>query len=357
MIFIVRITVKIFKVLRQFFKPKLISALFLNTFIVTSVNALELEKYPRLQESVAPLIQNKIYTQAELNKIFSTVTLREEVVKKKANSAESKLTWGGGYRPGGYKGIFIQPERIQLGVEFWNTHKALLDRADQQLGLEPHMIIAIIGVETKFGANKGKHSVLESIATFANRGSKLQFNQLPIFLKLVKQGDLSIDAKGSYSGAMGIPQFISSSYRDFGIDFDEDNKVDLISNNADAIGSVANYFKEHYWQKGEQVLLPIEAKSNSAAKQLSKMAVKRVNSRSKPKTTLAEVSPLLKQMPRNVLVNTPVSVFEFLDANDRAEYFLGLHNFYVIMKYNHSYLYARAVYDLSNDILQAYENQ
>lgn len=324
---------------------------------IVPANALNLKDYPRLQESIQPLIQKNVYTQAELNAIFKTLQLREEVIRKKANSAESKLTWGGGRRPGGYKGIFLQPERIQLGVEFWNVNKESLTRASEEFGLEPQIIVAIIGVETKFGQNKGQHSVLESISTFVDRGSQLQFNQLPIFLELVKKGYLSIDAQGSYSGAMGIPQFISSSYRDFGVDFDGDKQVDLISNTDDAIGSVANYFKKHYWKKNQPVMISVQARSKEAAQQLSEMAVRKVNSRSKAKTTLAQVSFLLKNTPSDLSMDTPVGIFEFLDKNGKAEYFLGQHNFYVIMKYNHSYLYGRAVYDLSERILQAYESQ
>jgi len=316
-------------------------------------HALDLSAHPRLQKAVAPLIAEGVYTTQELNQLFAKVSLRAEVIKKKENSAERKLTWGGGYRPGGYRGIFLQQDRIQQGVQFWNENSVDLSRARSELGVEAHIISAIIGVETKYGGNKGSHSVLESIATFANRGSRLQTGQLPVFLRLVKKGHLPIDALGSYSGAMGIPQFISTSYRDFGYDFSGDGRVDLISNTSDAIGSVANYFYKHGWRKGAPVMVRVKPISSNAADQLSKMAVTKINSRSKPKNTLSDVSSLLSSVPNGLSPTTPLGIFKFLDENDQAEYFLGLHNFYVIMRYNHSALYARAVHELSEAIQQS----
>lgn len=317
--------------------------------------ALDLKNYPRLQESIAPLISKGIYTEAELQRVFANITLKEEVIKKKANAAEKVLTWGrGGRRGTGYRGIFLQQDRIEQGAQFWRENVSVMDHAENQLGLNGAMISAIIGVETKFGQNKGRHLVLESIATHANRGSKLQFGQLPIFLTLVKQGHLDINAKGSYSGAMGIPQFISSSYRDFGIDFDNDNVVDLVSNTNDAIGSVANYFKKHDWRRNEPVMFQVQPKNAQAAAELKAMAVTKINSRVKPKTNLQAVSHLIEGLPENVSASTPLSIFRFLDENDQPEYFLGYHNFYVIMRYNHSALYARAVYELSQEIAKAY---
>ena len=335
---------------------KFVACAFSLSFMFTGLQqayALNLDQHPRLQAAVAPLISKGIYTEKELKRVFSTISLREEVVKKKANAAEKKLTWGGGYREGGYRGIFLQPDRIQQGADYIKANQALMQRAEEELGLEPNMIAAIIGVETKFGQNKGKHLVFESIATHANNGSKLQFGQLPIFLTLVKKGHLPIDVKGSYSGALGIPQFISSSYRDYGVDFDTDGRVDLVSNTADAIGSVANYFKRHQWKAGDPVMQKITPKSEKDARILDQMVVKKINSRVKPKTTLSKVSPYLQSIPSGLLPETRLSIFKFLGENDQPEYFLGLHNFYVIMRYNHSALYARAVYELSQEISNA----
>ncbi len=343
-------------------KKTYISSLFSVVFSVVILiawqpaKAIDLDQYPRLQKALKPLINKGVYSENELKQIFSRVELRQEVIKKKANAAEKVLTWGrGGKRGTGYRGIFIQDERIQQGAQFWREHQSLMDQATDKLGLEASMIAAIIGVETKFGQNKGNHLVLDSISShIVNRNSKLQTSQLPIFLTLVKEGHLPIDTKGSYSAAVGIPQFISSSYRDYGIDFDGDNRVDLISSTADAIGSVANYFKRHQWRSGQAVMSKVIPKDKKAAMQLDKMAVTKINSRVKPKTTLAAVTPYLKSAPSNIKPETALSIFKFLDENDHAEYFVGYHNFYVIMRYNHSALYARAVYELSQQISKAY---
>jgi len=316
-------------------------------------SALNLNDHARLKSAVQPLITDGTYTVSQLNDIFRGVTLRKSVIKKKENSAERKLTWQGGYRKGGYKGIFIQQDRIEKGSQFWAKHSVTMQRAQEVFEVEPHIVSAIIGVETKFGAHKGKHKVLESIATFADRGSKLQYGQLPIFLRLVAKGDLDINVMGSYSGAMGVPQFISSSYRDFGVDFDKDGRVDLLGNEIDAIGSVANYFSEHGWKQAQPVMVKLDPLPGSL-QTLKAQSVKRINSRSKPQTTLANLAPLLKKTPKHIALNEAVGVFEFDNEEGQAEYYIGLHNFYVIMRYNHSYLYARAVYELSNEILSAH---
>jgi len=293
-------------------------------FASHSILALNLDQYPRLKEATAPLVSKGIYSQAELNQVFAGVELREEVIKRKANAAEKVLTWGrGGRRGTGYRGIFLQADRIEQGAEYWRANKTLMDKATVELGLDGSMIAAIIGVETKFGQNKGSHLVLESIATHANRGSKLQFGQLPIFLTLVKQGHLPIDVKGSYSGALGIPQFISSSYR-------------------------------HQWRSDQPVMQKVSPVDSAAAQALDAMAVTKINSRVKPDTTVAALKGYLRDAPENVAADTAVGVFKFLDENDEAEYFLGYYNFYAIMRYNHSSLYARAVYELSTAIARAY---
>ncbi|MGH1540913.1 MAG: lytic murein transglycosylase [Arenicella sp.] len=313
----------------------------------TNAVALDLDKHPRLKRAVVPLINEGLYTSLELDKIFAGVRLREEVVKKKANAAEKKLTWrGDGNRPGGYRGIFLKPERINQGVEFWLQYEDELNRASSIYGVEPEIICAIIGVETKFGRIKGKDRVIESISTLANAGSKLQIRQLPEFLRLVKQGHLSLDSVGSYAGAMGIPQFISTSYSAYGVDFTGDGRVDLINDPVDAIGSVANYFKEHGWKKGAPVAYPIQPKSTK----LDAMA-------SRKRKTISTVNVIKKQangIPSSLSLNTPATVVRLLGKDDVPEYFLGLKNLYVITKYNHSVLYAMAVRDLSRAIKDSY---
>ena len=317
---------------------------------MNTAHALDLNQHTRLQNAVAPLITEGLYTSAELQAIFDDVQLRQAVVKKKANAAEKKLTWrGNANRPGGYRGIFLQPERVQQGVEFWQQYADELERASLVYGVEPEVICAIIGVETKFGRIKGKDKVIESISTLADRGSKLQTRQLPEFLRLVKQGHLQLDVVGSYAGAMGIPQFISTSYSAYGVDFTGDGRVDLINDPIDAIGSVANYFKQHGWKMGAPVVYPITpttSKINDVASRKRRTL-----------STVGAIQQLANGIPRHLSAETPATVVKLLGPNDVPEYFISLKNFYVITKYNHSVFYAMAVHDLSREIKQRYMAQ
>lgn len=312
--------------------------------------ALDLNQHARLQKAVAPLVTEGLYTSAELQAIFADVQLRQAVVKKKANAAEKKLTWrGDANRPGGYRGIFLKPERVQQGVEFWLQYVDELDRASKVYGVEPEVICAIIGVETKFGRIKGKDKVIESISTLADRGSKLQTRQLPEFLRLVKQGHLQLDVVGSYAGAMGIPQFISTSYSAYGVDFTGDGRVDLINDPVDAIGSVANYFKQHGWQMGAPVVYPIKPTTSKIDDVASR--------KRRTLSTVGAIKQLANGIPRHLSAETPATVVKLLGKNDVPEYFISLKNFYVITRYNHSVLYAMAVNDLSREIKQRYMAQ
>lgn len=309
--------------------------------------AIELSNYPLINKALQPLITDKVYSRAELTRIFKTVKLREEVVKKKKNAAEKKLTWAGDdVRKGGYKGIFLGQERIQYGVDFWDQYEGELNSAYSIFGVEPEIICAIIGVETKFGRILGKDKVIESIATLANRGSKLQARQLPAFLRLVKQGHLSIDSKGSYAGAMGIPQFISTSYSAYGVDFSGDGRVDLINNPIDAIGSVANYFAKHGWDKGEPISYALSPKNTS---QLSAMSTRKLRTHS----TVADIRRAAHGIPESMVGAKSANVIKLLGKNNSEYYHVGLKNFYVITRYNHSVLYAMAVKELSQSIKSA----
>ncbi len=306
-------------------------------------SAIELSQYPILQKSVQPLVDEGSYSQAELDRIFSTVKIRPEVVKKKTNAAEKKLTWeGDGRRKGGYKGIFLREDRIQQGVDFWDKYADELDQAYQQYGVEPEVICAIIGVETKFGTILGNNRIIDAVATLANRGSRLQFRQLPEFLRLVRQGHVGMEAHGSYAGAMGIPQFISTSYSAYAVDFNNDGRKDLINSPADAIGSVANYFVEHGWQRGQPISYPIQAKSVK----LFDMSTRKLRARS----NVAKIREVAHDVPTHLSGSAKANVIKLLGKNDEAQYHMALKNFYVITRYNHSVLYGMAVKELSKAI-------
>ncbi|MBT8114046.1 MAG: lytic murein transglycosylase B, partial [Arenicella sp.] len=220
----------------------------------SSVQALSLKNEPKLRKVADRLIAENGFTEAELRRIFSTAKVRDSVLEAMRNPAEYKFTWGK------YRKIFLQEERINQGVQFWRQYQQELERAERQYGVPASIIVAIIGVESKFGRYKGEHKVLDSLVTLVTgypRRSDFFAGELREFLILAKENQLdSTKILGSYAGAVGFPQFISSSYRNYAVDFSGDGKVDLIDQPVDAIGSVANYLLENGWLTGQPVTSP-----------------------------------------------------------------------------------------------------
>ncbi len=228
-----------------------LSCLLAGLMVCTHAQAIELSKEPKLQAIADQLIAEKHYTQAELDRIFSQADIQQSVLDAMQNPAEYKFTWGK------YRKIFLQDDRIQQGVDFWLAHQAVLEAAEQEYGVPISVIVAIIGVESKFGKYKGKHKVLDSLSTLVvgfPRRSKFFAKELKEFLILTKENELQApEILGSYAGAVGFPQFISSSYRNYAVDYSGDGKTDLINQPSDAIGSIANYFIKNGWKPGEPV--------------------------------------------------------------------------------------------------------
>ena len=213
--------------------------------------AVVLSEHPKLVVIADDLIAQGLYTKAELENIFAQAVFKQSVLDAIQRPAEYSLTWGK------YRQIFLKDDRIQQGVEFWKEHQATFDRAEQEYGVPASMIAAIIGVESKFGKYKGSHKVIDSLVTLTTgfpRRSAFFGSELKEFLVLTKQNNIDpISIYGSYAGAVGFPQFISSSYRNYAVDFSGDGKTDLIDQPVDAIGSIANYFIENGWKPGEPV--------------------------------------------------------------------------------------------------------
>jgi len=219
--------------------------------VTNSANAIDLQSYPKLQAIADELIAGNYYTQDELEAVFAPARVQQSVLKAMKSPAESKFTWGK------YRKIFLKEDRIQKGVDFWLEYNDSLIRAEQKYGVPANVIVAIIGVESKFGQYKGAHKVLDSLVSLVvdfPRRSAFFAKELKQFLILTKENKLnSAQVLGSYAGAVGFPQFISSSYRAYAIDFSGDGIADLINEPIDAIGSVANYFVENGWLAGQPV--------------------------------------------------------------------------------------------------------
>jgi membrane-bound lytic murein transglycosylase B len=223
----------------------------INITLINNADAVELKEQPKLQAIADELIAENRYTQKELEAVFSKATVQQVVLDAMTSPAEYKFTWGK------YRKLFLKEDRIQQGVEFWNEYQQDIERAEQEYGVPASVIVAIVGVESKYGRFKGNHKVLDSLVTLTvgfPRRSKFFASELKQFLILTKENDLAFDeVLGSYAGAVGYPQFISSSYRNYAVDFSGDGKMDLINQPVDAIGSIANYFIENGWKPGEPV--------------------------------------------------------------------------------------------------------
>lgn len=253
-----------------------------------------------------------------------------------------------------YHGIFLTERRIRAGVEFWHEHQQALARAYDVYGVPPHIVVAIIGVETFYGEYLGNYKVLDalySLGFYYPPRSRFFRSELAEFIRLADTEELDInDITGSYAGAMGFGQFISSSYRAYAVDFDNDGQRDLLTNPVDAIGSVAHYFARHNWQRGEPVAVP--AWPNRVEQLDSLLDGPRQNLTH----TVAELHEAGVDFITQSAADTPARLFQF-EQQQGSSYWVGLPNFYTITRYNHSPLYAMAVFLLSEEIRHAYERR
>ena len=248
-----------------------------------------------------------------------------------------------------YYPIFLTEKRLEKGLSFWQSHEKTLLRAEKDLGIPAEIIVAIIGVETFYGEYKGKYKVLDALYTlgfFYPPRAKFFSSELEQLFLLSKEENFAIEQlMGSYAGAMGMGQFISSSYRHYAIDFDGDGVRDLLNNPVDAIGSVANYFKQHGWQQGQPVAFKATVKGDAWQALLTDQL--------KYQHSWQDIQQAGVSLDDNATVAalSPAKLFAF-EQQDQQEYWLGLENFYVITRYNHSPLYAMAVFQFSQQLKQ-----
>jgi membrane-bound lytic murein transglycosylase B len=293
-----------------------------------------------------------------LESLLDQAKRQESILEAIARPAEKTLTWGE------YRKIFIQNSRIRQGEEFWKKHDTLLRRAEQEYGVSRYIIMAILGVETRYGRHKGSYRVLDALTTlgfdYPPRASFFRKQLRALFLMEQEAGIDAASITGSYAGAMGFPQFIPSSYRAYAVDFDGDGRIDLVNSVADAIGSVANYFVEHGWRDD----FPVAARARVEGDQWGSAFSRDM----KPSTTLGDLNrrgvtalscdndslatPHCFDLPSE----TRISPLQ-LEGENGTELWLGTQNFYVITRYNHSPLYAMAVYQLSRELESRLEKQ
>ena len=293
--------------------------------------------YPAMQRFIQHMVETGFSKQYLVN-TFSNIKRDENILKLVNSPAEGK-PWSK-YRP-----IFITEDRIRSGVGFWIRHEAAINAASKQYGVDPEIIVAIIGVETFYGRNTGKHNVLRSLTTLAMdfpKREKFYTSELKHYLQFIREEKINNAAilTGSYAGAMGLGQFISSSYRSYAIDFNQDGHKDLWHPD-DAIGSVANYFARHGWQLDGDVTVPARILSNNYARIINTKAKKPTHSLSQLQQHGVSLQGKLNSKRFSLLQ---------LEGAKGLEYWVTGDNFYVITRYNHSPKYAMAVYQLAMEI-------
>jgi membrane-bound lytic murein transglycosylase B len=249
-----------------------------------------------------------------------------------------------------YRGRFVNDARIAEGAEFWRRNAAALERAAQEHGVPAEIVVAIIGVETVYGRQMGTWRVIDALSTLAfDYAPRAEFfrGELEQYLLFAREQGIDVfSVKGSYAGAIGIPQFMPGSYRRYAVDFDGDGAANLRASEADAIGSVANFLAKHGWRRGERVLLParlVGGNPGDAQRALLEAGVE-------PATSLAELRRYGVETRTDLPLETPVALVELENAGAASEYRLGLRNFYVLTRYNRSVLYASAVNDLAQEL-------
>ncbi|HNC17353.1 MAG TPA: lytic murein transglycosylase B [Accumulibacter sp.] len=239
-----------------------------------------------------------------------------------------------------YRQRFITSPRIAGGLRFWKQNEATLQRAEQIYGVPAAVIVAIIGVETEYGQNMGSFNVLEALSSLAfNYPPRADFfrDELEQFLLLSRENGINpLTVKGSYAGAIGIPQFMPGSQRRFAVDFDGDDRIDLRNSTVDAIGSVARFLQQHGWQKGAPVAVPAQASADPAP--LLAMGIK---------PTLSVQELMAHGVTAAAEPERAAAVIDLVSPEAPTEYWLGFDNFYVITRYNRSSFYAMSVFQLA----------
>ncbi len=290
--------------------------------------------HPKVEPFIEQMVQEHQFDAQEVRDVLAQAERKESILKAIARPAERSKAW---YE---YRNIFIKDSRINAGKKFLQEYKETFDAVEAKYGVPREVIAAIIGVETFYGRNTGSYRVIDALATLAFDYPKrsLFYRELKNYFVMTRDNNLDIlDIKGSYAGAMGLGQFIPSSYISYAVDFDGDGKKDLWNSREDAIASVAYYFKRYGWKKDQPVTQMVTLHNTDADQYANE--------------TLSLKGDLKTWQKRGVNIPKNISeqkaaLFRY-ETEEGQEYWLAYKNFYVITRYNHSRLYARAVYELS----------
>jgi peptidoglycan lytic transglycosylase B len=296
---------------------------------------------PEVQTFIERMRTAHGFSSEELTQLLGQAKTQQSILDAMSKPAERTLLW---YE---YRARFLTEQRIAEGAQFWIEHRELLDETAVRYGVAPQYLIAILGVETSYGRITGRYRVLDALSTLAfdfSPRSSYFTSELEQFVVLTHEEPVDpLTTLGSYAGAMGAPQFMPGSLRRYAVDADADGKRDLWTDWADVLASVANYFRAHGWQPNGVVVTDVDIDQQHAS-----------NLDSRP-TTLTETVASLRTKGvvfKESLPDDAPAMLIAADEPNEIRFRVGLNNFYVITRYNRSPLYAMAVNDLANLILE-----
>ncbi|HAT51672.1 MAG TPA: lytic murein transglycosylase B [Betaproteobacteria bacterium] len=315
-----------------------ILALGLSTVFVARAHEAHQIQDAVIVEFIQKMVEKHQFSQEELTVLMDNAKKKDGILNAFDKPATSK-PWSF------FKKLYVTEWREKEGVKFWEKHAQTLIRAEDQFGIPQEIITALIGIETNYGTYTGEFRIVDAFYTlgfYGKRRNKYFLKEFEEFLILARENNIAPNSiKGSFAGAIGIAQFMPSSYREYAIDFDGDGKADLENSVADAIGSASNYLKRHGWKRGEPIVFPVSADNDQV---LSEMAGK-----SKPNRTYGELKQAGVKQDLGLNDDLAVGLFK-LEGDEGVELWMSLKNFYVITRYNPSNNYALAMVQLSEKI-------
>ncbi len=297
-----------------------------------------------VREFINEMVEKHGFVKRELRKLFSRARFQPSIIAAITPPSEPHAkSWQA------YRALFLTPQRIEAGVAFSERHRPALAYAAALYGVPEEIIVAIIGVETVYGRNTGNYRVIDALSTLAfDYPPRAEFFRGELENYLLYARDAGIDTlalKGSYAGAIGIPQFMPGSYRRYAVDLDGDGKQDLSGSFADAIGSVANFLKAHGWQTGEPVAYPAQVQGENFRSL--------VDAGIKPAYRYGDLANFGVSAEGEAGADASCALIELTTPDEASEYLVGFTNFYVLTRYNRSSMYAAAVLELAQAVKAA----
>ncbi len=325
--------------LRTFALPVFIGLSLVTTFTTQANTA---TTHPVMTQFMDKMVDKHGFERETVKSILSEAKILPVIIEKMTRPAEA-FPW---HR---YRNIFLKQKRVDQGVAFWRENAIIIDEIEKKYGVPAEIIVAILGVETRYGRITGGFRVIDSLTTISvdyPKRSKYFNKELEQIFLLAREEKFDLLAlEGSYAGAMGMAQFMPSSYRHYAVDGDGDGTRDLFNNTADAAASIANYLKEHGWKRDA----PIATRAKVSGSEYKAFVKKGM----KPKVNLKDIADYQVTAEEAYSGHLKASLIE-LEQSGNKEYWLGLGNFYAITRYNHSNLYAMAVFQLSEEIKKSY---